>query len=71
MKKADFEFLKDTLNSIATAPINQMCCSKCDHLDEAYENCRTHYLCADCGKEFGYGVDLNNSVCFRFRPKMC
>ena len=70
MKKSDFEFLKDTINSIATAPINQMCCSKCDYLYETTQNRCTCYRCSDYGKEFGYGVDLNNIVCFHFRPKM-
>ena len=71
MKKTDFEILKDTLNSIATAPINQMCCAKCDYFYETTQDWRTRYRCSDCGKEFGYGVDLNNIVCFHFRPKMC
>ena len=72
MKKVDFEFLKDTLNSIVSAPINQMCCLKCDYFYETTQDwCSTHYYCGDCGKEFGEGVDLNNSVCFHFRPKMC
>ena len=70
MKKADFEILKNTLNSIATAPINQMFCSKCDYFYETTHDCYPHYRCSDCGKEFGYGVDLNNIVCFHFRPKM-
>ena len=70
MKKADFEFLKDTLNSIATAPINQMCCSKCDYCYETTQDYRTRYRCSDCGKEFDYGVDLSSIVCFHFRPKM-
>ena len=70
MKKADFESLKDTLNSIARAPINQMCCSKCDYCYETTQNLCTRYRCSDYGKEFGYGVDLNNIVCFHFRPKM-
>ena len=70
MNKADFEILKDTLNRIATAPINQMCCSKCDYFYETTQDWRTRYRCADYGKEFGYGVDLNNIVCFHFRPKM-
>ena len=71
MKKSDFEILKDTLNSIATAPINQMCCAKCDYFYETTQDWHTRYRCSDCGKEFGYGVDLNNIVCFHFRPKMC
>ena len=70
MKKADFEFLKDTLNSIANAPKNQMCCSKCDYFYESMQDWRTRHRCSDYGKEFDEGVDLNNSVCFRFRPKM-
>ena len=27
-------------------------------------------IISQLGFEFGYGVDLNNSVCFHFRPKM-
>ena len=50
MKKADFEFLKDTLNSIATAPINQMCCSKYDYYYETTQNLCTRYRCSDYGK---------------------
>ena len=65
-----FEFLKDTLNSIATAPINQMCCAKCDYFYETTQDWRTRYRCSDCGKEFPKGVDLSNIVCFHFRPKM-
>ena len=68
MKKADFESLKDTLNSNATAPINQMCCSKCDYCYETTQNLCTRYRCSDYGKELGYGGDLNNIVCFHFRP---
>ena len=52
MKNTDFEIIKDVLNILATAPINQMCCSKCDHLDETTYDWHTHYLCADCGKNF-------------------
>ena len=70
MKKADFEFLKDTLNSIAIAPINQMCCLKCDYLYESTQDWWTYYRCDDCGKEFPEGTDLSNIVCFHFRPKM-
>ena len=49
-KNTDFEIIKDVLNILATAPINQMCCSKCDHLDETTYDLHAHYLCADCGK---------------------
>ena len=71
MKKADFEILKDTLNNIATAPINQMCCLKCDYFYETTQDWNTRYRCSDYGKQFPKDADLSNIVCFHFRPKVC